>query len=61
MDYSRAIEKRDYAKIDKLNTLTNKTTFWDDVRKFTKNVASDHSIHRWQCLSEYRWNELNTL
>jgi hypothetical protein len=40
MTYDRAIEKRDYAKIDKLNTLTNKETFWDDVRKFTKNVTS---------------------
>ncbi len=59
MDYSRAIEKRDYAKIDKLNTLTNKKTFWDDVRKFTKNVTSNHAIRRWQCLAEFRWNELN--
>ncbi len=59
MDYRRAIEKRDFSKIDKLNTLTNKETFWDDVQKFTKNVASDHAIHRWECLAEYRWNELN--
>ena len=59
MTYDRAIEKRDYAKIDKLNTLTNKETFWDDVRKFTKNVTSCHADSRWQCLAEYRWNELN--
>ena len=59
MTYNRAIEKRDYSKIDKLNNLTNKETFWDDVRKFTKNVTSDHSINRWECLAEYRWNELN--
>lgn len=58
MDYSSAFEKRDYTKIDKLNTLTNKDTFWDDVRKFTKNVTSDHSIKRWQCLAEQRWQEL---
>ena len=59
MTYNRAIEKRGYVKIDKLNTLTNKETFWDDVRKFTKNVTSCHSIGRWQCLAEYRWSELN--
>jgi hypothetical protein len=59
MTYSRAIEKRDYAKIDKLNKLTSKDTFWDDVRKLTKKVTSDHAIHRWQCLAEDRFNELN--
>lgn len=58
MDYNRAIESRDISKINKLNTLTNKETFQDDVRKFTKNVTSDHSIGRWQCLAEYRYNEL---
>lgn len=56
--YDYAIEKRDISKIDKLNTLTNKETFWNDVRKFTKNVTSDHSIGRWQCLAEARWQEL---
>jgi hypothetical protein len=56
--YKNAIERRDYAKIDKLNTLTNKETIWDDVRKFTKNVKSDHSIKRWQCLAECRFEEL---
>ena len=58
MNYSIAIEKRDYSKIDKLNTLTNKETFWNDVRKFTKYVTSDHSIKRWQCLAEQRYEEL---
>ena len=61
MDYSRAIEKRDFAKIDKLNTLINIETFWDDVRKFTKNVASDRAIHRWECLAEERYNELSEI
>lgn len=59
MTYDRAIEKRDYSKIDKLNTLTNRETFWDDVRKFTSGVRSDHAIRRWQCLAEYRFSELN--
>lgn len=58
MTYKYALEKRDYSKIDKLNKLTNKETFWDDVRKLTKYVASDHAIRRWQGLAEIRWNEL---
>ena len=58
MDYSWALEKRDINKINKLNALHNKDTFWDDVRKLTKNVASDHSIKRWQILAEARYKEL---
>lgn len=54
------LENRDCSKIDKLNKLTNKETFWDDVRKLTRNVTSDHSIHRWQCLAEKRFNEIIT-
>ena len=51
-------ERADYAKVKKLNTLHNISTFWDDVRKFTKNVVSDHSISRWQILAEARYGEL---
>lgn len=58
MNYSSAIEKRDYSKIDKLNNLANKETFWNDVRKLTKNITSDHAIGRWQCLAEQRYKEL---
>ena len=58
MKYSSAIERRDYPKIDKLNNLTDKRTFWDDVRKLTKAVTSDHAIGRWQCLAEQRYKEL---
>lgn len=58
MTYDYAMEKRDINKIDKLNTLTNIRTYWDDVRKFTKNVKSDHAIKRWQCLADARYNEL---
>lgn len=58
MNYNFALEKHDYSRIDKLNQLTNKETFWDDVRKFTKNIRSDHSIGRWQCLAENRYREL---
>ena len=38
MDYSYAIEQRDISKIDKLNNLTRLDTFWEEVRKLTKNV-----------------------
>lgn len=35
-----------------------KDTFWNDVRKMTRNVHSDHVIGIWQCLAEVRFNEL---
>lgn len=53
------MERADYAKIKKLRTLNNIETFWDDVRKLTKRVTSDHSIGRWQILAEARYCELN--
>lgn len=58
LDYVCATESRDYGKIRKLNALSDTKTFWDDVRKLTKNVHSDHAIGRWQCLSEIRYWEL---
>lgn len=45
---------------EKLNTLTNINTFWDDVRKFTAKITSDRTIHKWECLSEIRFDELRT-
>lgn len=60
MDYSYAWEKSDIRKIDKLNQLTNPDTFWDNVRKLTRNVMSDHSIKSWQCLAEIRFDELTS-
>ena len=58
MNYNFAIEKHDYSRIDKLNKLTNKETFWDDVRRLTRYITSDHAIGRWQCLAENRYKEL---
>lgn len=57
-DYSRAIEKRDFSKIDKLYAIvtdskTTKENYWSQVKKLTKRVTSDHSLGRWQCLAEY--------
>ena len=60
MTYKYAFNRWDCAKIDKLNGLSNKETFWDDVRSFTRGVKSDHAIGRWQHLAEIRWEELNT-
>ena len=57
-DYSPAIENRDFRKIEKIYAIledetTNKNNYYDRIRKLTKRVTSDHSIGRWQCLSEY--------
>lgn len=52
------MEKADISKVKKLNTLHNIDTFWNDVRKFTSRVYSDHSIGRWQLLAEVRYGEL---
>ena len=60
MNYSWAMEKHDFSKIDKLNKLNNINTFWNDVRKLTKNVHSDHSLSRWQILAEARFRELQS-
>lgn len=54
-----AIYKSDYKKIEKLQKLTNPVTFWDDVRKLTKNTYSDFHIGRWQCLAETRYDEIS--
>ena len=58
MKHSFAIEKQDIWRIDKLNAITNIETFWDDVRRYTRYIKSDHSIGRWQCLAEIRYEEL---
>lgn len=57
MTTSWAIERRDFKRIEKLNKLNNKQTFWDDVRKLVKGT-SDHTLSRWQCLAEERYKEL---
>lgn len=53
-----AIEVRDYKRIDKLMALTNIDTFWEDVKKLTRNITSDHSLGRWLILAEKRYKEL---
>ena len=58
---SNAVYKSDIRKIEKLNNLNNKETFWNDVRKLTKNTYSDFHIGRWQALAEVRYEELQKL
>jgi len=57
--YYCMVERRDESKIDKLLTINRLDDFWDKVRNFTKNVYSDHAIHRWQCLAELREIQLD--
>ncbi len=58
MGYDFVIEERDKSRIDKLNKLTDANTFWDDVKKLTKRVTSDHAISHWQSFAEMRYKEL---
>lgn len=60
MTYKFADNVREEKIIDKLNALSNAETFYDDVRKLTKNVRSDRAIHTWQVLSDQRYAELIT-
>lgn len=56
--YNCIMEKRDIARVEKLLTLTDPETFFDDVRRFTRKVETDHAIRRWQCLAEVRYDEI---
>ena len=52
------MEHNDISKVRKLNELKNPMTFWDDVRKISKNTKTDHGIKRWEILSEIRYKEI---
>jgi hypothetical protein len=56
--YEYVWEYNDISKIEKLNKLTDINTFWQEVRKLTRNVKSDHSINRWEFLAEKRFDIL---
>ena len=52
------MENADLPKIDKIitgiaNGSINKENLYDEVRKFTIKVTSDHSIKRWQIITEW--------
>ncbi len=56
-----ATEARDVSRIEKLWSLTSKDTFYEDVRKLTKRITSDHGIKRWQILADIRAKEMGVL
>ena len=58
MTYNNAIEQRDFKRIYKLNQLTDKQTFWGDVKNITKRITTDHALNRWQTLAEIRYEEI---
>lgn len=58
MTYEYVMETNDLKRIDKLNKLTDKATFWQDVRKMTRCVHTDHALGRWQVLAEARYEEI---
>ena len=53
-----AYNKTEEKIIEKLNTLTNPETFYNDVRKLTRNTHSDRLINIWECFSEIRHTEI---
>jgi hypothetical protein len=58
MNYNIVDTKYECHVIDKLNTLNNPVTFFQDVRRFTRQITTDHYINIWQRLSEIRYNEI---
>ena len=46
-------------KMDKLMTLRDPNTFWDDVRKLTRRVRSDKSLREWEICAD-NWYEYLT-
>lgn len=59
MEFEKVVvEYNDISKVRRLNELKNPITFFDDVRKMTKNTKSDHGVKRWQILSEIRYEEI---
>ena len=52
-------EKHDFGRVKKLLTIKSLDNYWDEVRKLTKNVTSDHSLGYWRCLAEKRLIQLD--
>ena len=61
MNYSYAVEKRDIARIDKLNRIVELTNYWDIIRELTSSIKTNHALKRWQALAEVRYNELRAM
>ena len=58
MNKGYAITKYECHVIDKLNTLNNPATFFQDVRRFTRQITTGHNIKIWQRFAEIRYNEI---
>ena len=58
MEYKYAGTHTDMKRIDKLNKLTNKETFWSEVGKLTKNITSRIAYNSWMLLAKIRYEEL---
>lgn len=56
--YKYAYNKTEAKIIEKLNMLNNPETFFNDVRRFTKNIHTNRLINIWECFSEIRYNEI---
>lgn len=56
--YKYAYNKTEAKIIEKLNTLNNPETFFNDVRRFTRQITTDHNIKTWERFSEIRYNEI---
>lgn len=45
---------------EKLNTLTDVNTFWEEVRKMTAKIKSDKTLSMWTAYADIRFDELRT-
>ena len=54
------MNKHERTIAEKLNRLTDLSTFWNDVRKLTAKIRSDKSLSMWQALASIRCDELRT-
>lgn len=51
-------ERTDITRIEQLERLTNKDTYWEDVTRLCRKVTGKHALERWKTLSEQRYEEL---
>lgn len=61
MKKSYADNKTQEKMIDKLNKLTDHSTFWDDVKKIAEKVRSDKGINALQRFAEVRYREIKPI
>lgn len=54
------MDKQEKSIAEKLNQLTNITTFWDDVRKHTAKSMSTATMRKWEYLADRRYAEILT-